>query len=109
MDQDFNTTDENIFGAGSMCEFSRRCVGKSASSSKDGGMFPRTLLRHDGYNGSEVGKRLASTVLKKITAASLDEEAAFELGASSKGLDNETTGVLAYKDEAGKLLDFCKP
>lgn len=53
VDHNFKTTDPGIYGAGSLCEFSRRFQRKNASR----------YLRHDGFNGREVGSRLAHALL----------------------------------------------
>jgi hypothetical protein len=57
VDHTFNTTDEAIFGAGSLCEFSRRFQRKNAAE---------RYLRHDGFNGREVGSKLAHALLRKL-------------------------------------------
>lgn len=55
VDRNFKTTDDAIYAGGSLCEFSRT-------------EFPevqnRGLLRHDGYNGYEMGKTLAQSILQ---------------------------------------------
>ncbi|OLQ09037.1 hypothetical protein AK812_SmicGene7407 [Symbiodinium microadriaticum] len=48
--------------AGSLCEFSRR--------------FQRRYLRHDGFNGREVGGKLATALLKKLDPVNGDSVAA---------------------------------
>merc|ERR1711896_85474 len=48
--------DPAIFGAGSLCEFSRRF------RRKDAVMY----LRHDGFNGREVGATLAHALLRTL-------------------------------------------
>ncbi|CEM02697.1 unnamed protein product [Vitrella brassicaformis CCMP3155] len=53
VDHTFKTTDEKIYGAGSLCEFCRRYrVRRDAS------------LRHDGFNGREIGQRLAESLCR---------------------------------------------
>jgi len=56
VDHNFKTTDEGIFGAGSLCEFSRRFQRKNAER----------WLRHDGFNGREVGAKLAQALLRVL-------------------------------------------
>uniref|UniRef100_A0A7S1WTM7 CFAP61 dimerisation domain-containing protein n=1 Tax=Alexandrium catenella TaxID=2925 RepID=A0A7S1WTM7_ALECA len=56
VDHGFRTTDEAIFGAGALCEFSRRFQRKNAER----------YLRHDGFNGREVGAKLAQALLRVL-------------------------------------------
>lgn len=52
VDKNFRTTDQSIFAAGSLCEFSGRYASLSQGRS----------LRMDRYNGREMGSRLARSV-----------------------------------------------
>lgn len=56
VDHNFKTTDDGIFGAGSLCEFSRRFQRKNQ----------QRYLRHDGFNGREVGAKLAQALLRVL-------------------------------------------
>ncbi|EER11231.1 hypothetical protein Pmar_PMAR014532 [Perkinsus marinus ATCC 50983] len=62
VDHLFRTIDENIFAAGTLCEFSRRYV--EAQGSGRGTRKFHQSLRLDGYNGREVGGRLAEAIVK---------------------------------------------
>jgi len=66
VDHNFKTTDDAIFGAGSLCEFSRRFRRKDADR----------YLRHDGFNGREVGSKLAQALLRVIDPVNGDMVAA---------------------------------
>jgi len=66
VDHNFKTTDDAIFGAGSLCEFSRRFQRKNAER----------YLRHDGFNGREVGAKLAQMLLRKLDPVNGDTAAA---------------------------------
>jgi len=66
VDHNFKTTDDAIFGAGSLCEFSRRF------RRKDAGRY----LRHDGFNGREVGSKLAQALLRVLDPVNGDMVAA---------------------------------
>jgi len=75
VDHNFRTTDAGIYGAGSLCEFSRRFQRKNASR----------YLRHDGFNGREVGSKLASALLRMLDPVNGDMMAAgAPKGAGSK-------------------------
>jgi hypothetical protein len=65
VDHNFKTTDESIFGAGSLCEFSRRFQRKNAMR----------YLRHDGFNGREVGAKLARALLRVLDPVNGDTPA----------------------------------
>jgi hypothetical protein len=65
VDHQFRTTDPAIFGAGSLCEFSRRFRRKNG-----------TYLRHDGFNGREVGTELAHALLRILDPVNGDVLAA---------------------------------
>lgn len=65
VDHNFKTTDEAIFGAGSLCEFSRRFQRKNAMR----------YLRHDGFNGREVGAKLARALLRVLDPVNGDSPA----------------------------------
>lgn len=56
VDHNFQTTDDRIFGAGSLCEFSRRFRRKNS----------QRYLKHDGFNGREVGAKLARALLNTL-------------------------------------------
>lgn len=66
VDHFFKTTDDAIFGAGSLCEFSRRFRRKNSSR----------YLRHDGFNGREVGAKLAHALLRVLDPVNGDMMAA---------------------------------
>mmetsp|Transcript_34298 Transcript_34298/g.80184 ORF Transcript_34298/g.80184 Transcript_34298/m.80184 type:complete len:1541 (+) Transcript_34298:74-4696(+) len=66
VDHNFKTTDGAIFAAGSLCEFSRRFQRKNSTK----------YLRHDGFNGREVGAKLAQALLKVLDPVSGDMLAA---------------------------------
>jgi len=66
VDHKFKTTDDAIFAAGSLCEFSRRFQRKNSTK----------YLRHDGFNGREVGAKLAQALLKVLDPVSGDMLAA---------------------------------
>jgi len=66
VDHSFQTTDDAIFGAGSLCEFSRRFTRKNGDR----------YLRHDGYNGREVGAKLAHALLRVLDPVNGDMVAA---------------------------------
>eukprot|EP00927_Polykrikos_kofoidii_P026521 TRINITY_DN23591_c0_g1_i1.p1 TRINITY_DN23591_c0_g1~~TRINITY_DN23591_c0_g1_i1.p1 ORF type:complete len:1577 (+),score=347.68 TRINITY_DN23591_c0_g1_i1:82-4731(+) len=71
VDHNFKTTDDAIFGAGRLCEFSRRFQRKNTER----------YLRHDGFNGREVGAKLAQALLRVLDPVNSDVVAA---GASSR-------------------------
>jgi len=66
VDHNFKTTDDAIFGAGSLCEFSRRFQRKNSQK----------YLRHDGFNGREVGAKLAHALLRILDPVNGDMVAA---------------------------------
>jgi len=66
VDHHFKTTDNGIFGAGSLCEFSRRFQRKNA----------QRYLRHDGFNGREVGAKIAQALLRVLDPVNGDMIAA---------------------------------
>jgi hypothetical protein len=66
VDHNFKTTDDAIFGAGSLCEFSRRFQRKNS----------QRYLRHDGFNGREVGAKLAHALLRILDPVNGDMVAA---------------------------------
>jgi hypothetical protein len=66
VDHSFKTTDPAIFGAGALCEFSRRFRRKNSAR----------YLRHDGFNGREVGAKLAHALLRVLDPVSGDMVAA---------------------------------
>jgi hypothetical protein len=73
----FETTDPHIFAAGPLCEFSRRFRSEAS------------YLRHDGFNGREVGAQLARAMLPWLdpgqnTAGAIANASASEVSASSK-------------------------
>jgi len=72
VDHFFKTTDDAIFGAGSLCEFSRRFRRKNS----------QRYLRHDGFNGREVGAKLAHALLRVLDPVNGDMIAA---GANPRG------------------------
>ncbi|CAK8994403.1 Cilia- and flagella-associated protein 61 (CFAP61) (Flagellar-associated protein 61) [Durusdinium trenchii] len=65
VDHHFGTTDPGIYGAGSLCEFSRRFQRQNSR-----------YLRHDGFNGREVGAKLAGALLKRLDPVNGDSVAA---------------------------------
>jgi len=76
VDHNFKTTDGAIFGAGSLCEFSRRFRRKNSTR----------YLRHDGFNGREVGAKLAHALLRALDPVSGDMAAAgVQKGSKSHG------------------------
>jgi hypothetical protein len=74
VDHQFRTTDPAIFGAGSLCEFSRRFRRKNG-----------TYLRHDGFNGREVGTELAHALLRILDPVNGDVLAAGAMARPPKG------------------------
>ncbi|CAD7974188.1 unnamed protein product [Amoebophrya sp. A25] len=76
VDNSFQTTDERIFAAGPLAEFER--------SAQKEHVPDRRLLRHDGYNGSEVGKYLAEAVLEKALHGSAGDGATASSSSSEK-------------------------
>uniref|UniRef100_A0A7S0B3V8 CFAP61 dimerisation domain-containing protein n=1 Tax=Pyrodinium bahamense TaxID=73915 RepID=A0A7S0B3V8_9DINO len=66
VDHAFRTTDAAIFGAGALCEFSRRFQRKNAER----------YLRHDGFNGREVGAKMAQALLRVLDPVNGDLAAA---------------------------------
>jgi len=79
VNHNFATTDSDIFGAGSLCEFSRRFRRKDADR----------YLRHDGFNGREVGSKLAQALLRVIDPVNGDMLAA---GGAPRGLSAGSVG-----------------
>jgi hypothetical protein len=87
VDHNFKTTDDAIFGAGSLCEFSRRFRRKNS----------QRYLRHDGFNGREVGAKLARAILRvldpvngdMVAAGAPPTQGASQLSAMYEGLDSE--------------------
>merc|ERR1719350_448983 len=98
VDHLFKTTDPAIFGAGSLCEFSRRFKRKDADR----------YLRHDGFNGREVGSKLAQAILQVIDPVNGDVAAA---GGNSKTIDLEDAGGCHIGDAShgGPPDDECSP
>merc|ERR1719327_70465 len=78
VDHSFKTTDDSIFGAGSLCEFSRRFRRKNS----------QRYLRHDGFNGREVGAKLAHALLRVLDPVNGDMIAA---GANPRGKDGKAS------------------
>jgi hypothetical protein len=72
VDHNFKTTDDGIYGAGRLCEFSRRFQRKNTER----------YLRHDGFNGREVGAKLAQALLRLLDPVNGDMVAA---GAAPRG------------------------
>jgi len=72
VDHNFKTTGDGIFGAGALCEFSRRFQRKNA----------KRYIRHDGFNGREVGAKLAQALLRVLDPVNGDMVAA---GAAPRG------------------------
>jgi hypothetical protein len=87
VDHNFKTTDDAIFGAGSLCEFSRRFHRKNS----------QRYLRHDGFNGREVGAKLAHALLRVLDPVNGDLMAA---GAPPRGKDGKLDG---QPGEAGSV------
>mmetsp|Transcript_104630 Transcript_104630/g.197075 ORF Transcript_104630/g.197075 Transcript_104630/m.197075 type:complete len:1537 (-) Transcript_104630:70-4680(-) len=82
VDHNFKTTDDAIFGAGSLCEFSRRFRRKNS----------QRYLRHDGFNGREVGAKLAHALLRVLDPVNGDMIAAGAAPRPAKGGQASTTG-----------------
>ncbi|CAD7933670.1 unnamed protein product [Amoebophrya sp. A120] len=97
VDHAFQTTDSRIFAAGPLAEFSR-----SAQSSY---VHDRQLLRHDGYNGMELGQHLAEAILSKAEIYDAEEEAA----AASKDFTYQTLQMPIYRAGLlpGNLRYYC--
>jgi len=81
VDHFFKTTDDAIFGAGSLCEFSRRFHRKNS----------QRYLRHDGFNGREVGAKLAHALLRLLDPVGGDMTAAGASPRQGKGGGASTT------------------
>lgn len=111
VDHNFKTTDPAIFGAGSLCEFSRRFQRKNAAR----------YLRHDGFNGREVGAKLAQALLKVLDPVNGDVLAAGASSRSSRaptvsqGPDaslqgmSEMEGLISEDSSPDLLPDFYMP
>jgi len=112
VDHNFKTTDDAIFGAGSLCEFSR-CFQR-----KDNNRY----LRHDGFNGREVGSKLAQALLRVLDPVNGDMVAAggAPRGASQQGdsvaspgghgvLGGDTVDGLDEETSPEMLPDFYMP
>jgi len=82
VDHFFKTTDDAIFGAGSLCEFSRRFRRKNS----------QRYLRHDGFNGREVGAKLAHALLRLLDPVNGDMIAAGANPRSGKAGASTTSG-----------------
>jgi hypothetical protein len=82
VDHFFKTTDDAIFGAGSLCEFSRRFKRKNSER----------YLRHDGFNGREVGAKLAHALLRVLDPVNGDMIAAGANPRPGKGGISSTGG-----------------
>ena len=65
VDTEFKTIDDRVYAAGPVAEFSRR-VWASTRTTLLGGERDRDLLRHDGYNGTEVGQHLAHCLTARL-------------------------------------------
>ena len=55
VDEHFRTVDPAIYAGGSMCEYSRTAYSDTMMMEAASGRYGRSLLRHDGYNGEQVG------------------------------------------------------
>jgi len=82
VDHFFKTTDDAIFGAGSLCEFSRRFRRKNS----------QRYLRHDGFNGREVGAKLAHALLRVLDPVNGDVIASGAPGRGGKGASTTSGG-----------------
>lgn len=82
VDHNFKTTDDAIFGAGSLCEFSRRFRRKNS----------QRYLRHDGFNGREVGAKLAHALLRVLDPVNGDMIAAGASPRPTRGGQVSSTG-----------------
>jgi len=82
VDHFFKTTDDAIFGAGSLCEFSRRFRRKNS----------QRYLRHDGFNGREVGAKLAHALLRVLDPVNGDMAAAGANPRKSAGASTASGG-----------------
>jgi len=106
VDHNFKTTDGGIYGAGSLCEFSRRFQRKNASR----------YLRHDGFNGREVGAKLASALLRMLDPVNGDMMAAGGNPKAKAGQDSAAgtmsggaEGMDAEDSSPDLLPDFYMP
>jgi len=99
VDHTFKTTDAGIYGAGSLCEFSRRFQRKNAAR----------YLRHDGFNGREVGAKLAQALLRTLDPVNGDVMAAGgnpktpKASATSEGPEPDSPGMM--HSEGGDPFD----
>ncbi|KAF4670670.1 hypothetical protein FOZ61_009513 [Perkinsus olseni] len=106
VDRFFRTTDESIFAAGPLCEFSRRYVKAPAS----GGKVTRfhQSLRQDGYNGREVGTSLAEAIVKCLDPERSTAEASGEV--SFDGAENDVDPQSsAGQSDSSPLPAFSRP
>lgn len=83
VDHNFKTTDDAIFGAGSLCEFSRRFRRNN----------PSRYIRHDGFNGREVGSKLAHALLRVLDPVNGDMVAAGGNPRPAKGAGSQDQSV----------------
>mmetsp|Transcript_23333 Transcript_23333/g.59574 ORF Transcript_23333/g.59574 Transcript_23333/m.59574 type:complete len:1536 (-) Transcript_23333:72-4679(-) len=94
VDHNFKTTGDGIFGAGLLCEFSRRFQRKNA----------KRYLRHDGFNGREVGAKLAQALLRVLDPVNGDMVAAGAPARSSHMDSRESQGGVS-RDKLENLAE----
>lgn len=100
VDHSFGTTDPAIYGAGSLCEFSRRFQRQNSR-----------YLRHDGFNGREVGAKLAGALLKRLDPVNGDSVAAGGVGMTTTQ-DLPTASMMTATEEESSpdlLPEFYMP
>jgi len=106
VDHNFKTTDDGIFGAGRLCEFSRRFQRKNTER----------YLRHDGFNGREVGAKLAQALLRVLDPVNGDMIAAGAVpqgdegdNQAGRGMDSMMQGSEDDLSSPDLLPDFYMP
>ncbi|KAF4711100.1 hypothetical protein FOZ62_012580, partial [Perkinsus olseni] len=106
VDHFFRTTDESIFAAGTLCEFSRRYVKVPAN----GGKVTRfhQSLRQDGYNGREVGTRLAEAIVQCLDPERSAAEASGEISFDEAENDVDPQSSAGQSDSS-LLPAFSRP
>lgn len=99
VDHNFGTTDPAIYGAGSLCEFSRRFQRQNSR-----------YLRHDGFNGREVGAKLAGALLKRLDPVNGDSVAAGGVGMTTQDLPSASMLTATEEESSPDLLpEFYMP
>lgn len=95
----FGSTDPAIYGAGSLCEFSRRFQRNNSR-----------YLRHDGFNGREVGAKLAGALLKRLDPVKGDSVAAGGVGMTTQELPGASMLTATEEESSPDLLpEFYMP